>query len=68
MPWRTWLRLSESELYGRIESKVLDGFWIKSEWLWEAATLNRLEAFCETRGLSPENAALVLQLLKGTEE
>lgn len=69
-------RLSDSGAYelfateddDRIESNVLDGFWLKPEWLWNAATLNRLEIFCEMRGLSAENAALIQQLLKGTKD
>lgn len=52
----------------RVESKILDGFWLKPEWLWNAATLDPLQVFCEMRGLSDDNTALIRQLLKGTKE
>lgn len=64
-------RLNERSVYElfateddeRIESRVLAGFWLKPVWLWQAETLDPLHVFCEMRGLSDENAALIRQLL-----
>jgi len=48
----------------RVESKVLSGFWLRPDWLWQADTLNPLLAFFQMRGLSDEQIAQIEQLLQ----
>jgi Uma2 family endonuclease len=48
----------------RVESRVLPGFWLKPDWLWQAESLSPLALLFEMRGLSPEQANQIQQLLR----
>lgn len=47
----------------RVKSRVLSGFWLNPEWLWQADTLNPLDVFFEMRGLSQEQIEQIRQML-----
>lgn len=51
----------------KVYSAVLEGFWLKPEWLWRARTIDPFRAFCEMRGLSEEQTALIRQMLLGND-
>ena len=57
-------RLFATEDDERIESRVLLGFWLKPAWLWQVDTLNPLPLFLEMRGIPPEQAQQIQQLLR----
>ncbi|HRQ38256.1 MAG TPA: Uma2 family endonuclease [Chloroflexota bacterium] len=48
----------------KVASQVLEGFWLRPSWLWQAGELDPFLAFCEIRGLSPEKAQEIQQLLR----
>ncbi|MBX3055676.1 MAG: Uma2 family endonuclease [Anaerolineae bacterium] len=48
----------------RVASQVLEGFWLRPSWLWQAGELDPFLTFCEIRGLSPEKAQEIQQLLR----
>jgi Uma2 family endonuclease len=48
----------------KVASRVIDGFWLRPSWLWLADEYDPFLAFCEMRGLSPEKAAEIQQLLR----
>jgi Uma2 family endonuclease len=48
----------------KVESRVVEGFWLRPSWLWQAGELDPFLAFCEIRGLSPEKAQEIQQLLR----
>ena len=48
----------------RIESRVLPGFWLKPNWLWQADTASPLALLFEMRGISSEQANQIQQLLR----
>ncbi len=41
----------------RVDSHVVPGFWIKPDWLWQAATLNPMRIVFEILGMAPPQAA-----------
>lgn len=45
-------------------SRVLPGFWLRPDWLWQADTLAPLTALLEMRGLSAEQMQQIETLLK----
>lgn len=47
----------------KVESRMVQGFWLRPSWLWQAGELDPFLAFCEIRGLSPEKAQEIQQLL-----
>ncbi len=49
---RAEYRLFATEEDARIESRVLPGFWLRPEWLWQADTLDPWLTFCEMAGLA----------------
>lgn len=51
----------------RVESRVVPGFWLRPEWLWQADSLDPLTAFFEMRGISVEQAEQMRQLLRGEQ-
>lgn len=38
----------------QIYSKVLEGFWLRPTWLWQADTMKAFDAFCQMTGFSTE--------------
>ncbi len=63
--------LAESGLYElfateddeRVESRLLPGFWLRPEWLWQAESLQPLDIFFEIRGLSDDQIAQIRRML-----
>jgi Uma2 family endonuclease len=49
----------------KVASRVIEGFWLRPSWLWQANELDPFLAFCEIRRLSPEKAQEIQQLLRG---
>jgi Uma2 family endonuclease len=57
-------RLFATEDDERVESRLLAGFWLKPAWLWQVDTLYPLTLFLEMRGIPPEQAQQIQQLLR----
>lgn len=49
----------------RVESRVLPGFWLRPEWLWQSSSLDPMQIFFEMRGLSQDQIASITALLRG---
>lgn len=49
----------------KVASHVMEGFWLRPSWLWQAGELDPFIAFCELRGLSPEKTQEIQQMLRG---
>lgn len=43
----------------QVYSKVLEGFWLRPSWLWQADTLEAFDAFCQMTGLSTEQMSQI---------
>ncbi len=56
-------RLYATEDDERVASEVLPGFWLRPAWLWEEEPPDPLMALAEIRGLSPEAAEMLRQML-----
>jgi len=56
-------RLYATEDDERVVSEVLPGFWLRPAWLWEEELPDPLMALAEIRGLSPEAAQMLRQML-----
>jgi Uma2 family endonuclease len=59
--------LFATEEDARVESRVLPGFWLHPEWLWQVDKLNPLHLLLEIRGVSPEEIQRIDALLKRPE-
>ena len=47
----------------RLESRLLPGFWVAPDWLWQADSLSPLSTFFEMRGLTAEQIVQIQQML-----
>jgi len=48
----------------RVESHVLPGFWLRPEWLWQAAEMDPLRVFFEMRGVPLDQVEQIQTMLR----
>jgi len=71
--WAEFYHLGEDQRYrpalvgaeGEYRSRVLSGFWLRVEWLWQEPLPDPLQALGEIAGLEPQVVARFLQALGG---
>ncbi|RLC76911.1 MAG: hypothetical protein DRI61_12445, partial [Chloroflexi bacterium] len=57
-------RLAMEGAKGKYQSQVIEGFWLKIEWLWKDPSPSPLRALTEIAGLSPELVGALEEALR----